>query len=91
MVARDRVITAVGTAMEGQLDAEFREAEEEFINDESDSESMEDDPVPGSSVAAAALAQPRPVDVEISAYLARGCGCKKNDGRPCSTAVSCEE
>ena len=77
--------------MEGQLDAEFREAEEEFINDsrvESDSESIEHDPIP---VAVASVIPPRPADEKVSAYLARGCGCKKNDGRPCSAAFSGEE
>ena len=87
-----RVISSSCAATEGQLDAEFREAEEEFINDsrvESSSENIDYDTIPDTSVAAA---QPRPpVDDEVSAYLARGCGCKKNDGRPCSAVFSGEE
>ena len=87
MLARDRMRARNFQqlrSMESQLDTEFRDAEEEFINDsrvESSSESIDYDTIPDTSVAAA---QPRPpVDDEVSAYLARGCGCKKNDGRPC--------
>ena len=92
MTVRVRIFSSGNVKMEGQLDAEFREGEEAFMSDskvESDSESIEDDSVPDTSVAAA-LPRP-PVDEEVSAYLARGCGCKKNDGRPCSAAFSGRE
>ena len=77
---------------EGLLDAEFEEAEEESMNDsrverecESDEDGQEFDTF------AVQTQSSLPVDDDVSEHLARGCGCQKYEGRPCSAAFSCEE
>jgi len=71
-----------------QLEAEFTEAEDEFMGDSR----VEGDPESDSFADVIIQEQPQaPVDDEVSEFLARGCGCQKYNGRACSAAFSCEE
>lgn len=78
-----------------QLDTEIQEAEEEFMNDSrvvEDGEDYADSDESGSdpfvNLGSQTFTYDGDVEDDVSEYLFLGCGCQKDDGKPCSTYFS---